>query len=251
VDELDRCRPDFSIQLLERIKHYFDTPGVSFLVLTNLCQLEASVSAVYGSEIDAGNYLRKFFHLTVDLPRVERDFRGHYDIYAEILLQHYISSDAPVDRGIRFNKCLIESVFRMYSLSLRDMQKCMQMISSQLLWCNSRDFCEYLTPFLAATRIARPDIFDLLQQRKIDFQKLRYEIAIAPGRFEYTLQYARCNHCSPMQVLEMILRHFLGEEIGESIPNDVAHAINLSKQGFAERAEFIPYLCRQLTLFRQ
>jgi len=32
IDELDRCRPDFAMSLLERIKHMFDVPNMAFVL---------------------------------------------------------------------------------------------------------------------------------------------------------------------------------------------------------------------------
>ncbi|WP_080698421.1 P-loop NTPase fold protein [Janthinobacterium lividum] len=48
VDELDRCRPDYAIELLEGIKHLFGVPGVYFIVATNMQQLGESTKAIYG-----------------------------------------------------------------------------------------------------------------------------------------------------------------------------------------------------------
>lgn len=39
IDELDRCRPSFAIEMLERIKHYFDDERVIFVVSLNKEQL--------------------------------------------------------------------------------------------------------------------------------------------------------------------------------------------------------------------
>lgn len=61
VDELDRCRPDFALHLLEEIKHFFDIPGVVFVIALHGDQLTKSISAVYGSEFDSEAYLRRFF----------------------------------------------------------------------------------------------------------------------------------------------------------------------------------------------
>ncbi len=61
VDELDRCRPDYAIRVLEEIKHFFDVPGVAFLLALHGGQLSKSVKAVYGSEFDSEEYLRRFF----------------------------------------------------------------------------------------------------------------------------------------------------------------------------------------------
>lgn len=61
VDELDRCRPDYALRMLEEIKHFFDVPGVVFLVGLHGAQLSKSIKAVYGSEFDSNDYLRRFF----------------------------------------------------------------------------------------------------------------------------------------------------------------------------------------------
>jgi hypothetical protein len=63
VDELDRCRPSYAIELLEGIKHLFGVPGVYFVIATNVEQLAHSVKAVYGSEFDGQTYLKRFFDL--------------------------------------------------------------------------------------------------------------------------------------------------------------------------------------------
>ena len=44
IDELDRCRPDFAVAMLESIKHIFDVEGVEFVLITNTAQLRASIN---------------------------------------------------------------------------------------------------------------------------------------------------------------------------------------------------------------
>lgn len=61
VDELDRCRPDFAIRVLEEIKHFFDVPGIVFILAIHGDQLSKSVRAIYGSDFDSDAYLRRFF----------------------------------------------------------------------------------------------------------------------------------------------------------------------------------------------
>lgn len=61
IDELDRCRPDYAIRMLERIKHYFDVPGITFLIATDRGNLPSAVRTVYGAHVEGELYLRKFF----------------------------------------------------------------------------------------------------------------------------------------------------------------------------------------------
>ena len=50
VDELDRCRPTFAIELLERVKHIFDIPSIVFVFGINRDELEKSFASVYGED---------------------------------------------------------------------------------------------------------------------------------------------------------------------------------------------------------
>src|SRR6185437_6425840 len=67
IDELDRCRPPFALELLEKIKHFFSVPRVVFVLVSSLSQLEAAARFAYG-DIDALTYLEKFFHLRLLFP---------------------------------------------------------------------------------------------------------------------------------------------------------------------------------------
>lgn len=68
VDELDRCRPTYTVELLERVKHLFDVPRVVFVLGVDRAQLTHSVCAVYGAGFDAAGYLRRFVDLDYRLP---------------------------------------------------------------------------------------------------------------------------------------------------------------------------------------
>ncbi len=67
VDELDRCRPDYALSLLEIIKHFFNVPGVHFVLGVNLMELQNSVKARYGAGVDSERYLQKFITLNMKL----------------------------------------------------------------------------------------------------------------------------------------------------------------------------------------
>ena len=72
IDELDRCRPDFAIRLIERIKHFFDIPKIVFVLVMNKPQLLQSVKSFYGygSEMTE-DYFEKFIDLTIKFPNTE------------------------------------------------------------------------------------------------------------------------------------------------------------------------------------
>ena len=73
IDELDRCKPSYSIELLERIKHIFNTKGVIFVLSTDMEQLSCSIKSIYGNEFNSKKYLKRFVDIEYSLkePNVE------------------------------------------------------------------------------------------------------------------------------------------------------------------------------------
>jgi hypothetical protein len=73
VDELDRCRPLYAIELLERIKHLFNVEQAVFVVAVDKEQLGISLGAVYGHGFNSTEYLRRFFDLELKLSAVDSE----------------------------------------------------------------------------------------------------------------------------------------------------------------------------------
>ena len=72
IDELDRCRPTYAIELLETAKHLFSVDRIVFVLCLDREQLAHSVKAVYGSDFAANGYLRRFFDIDYRLPHPDR-----------------------------------------------------------------------------------------------------------------------------------------------------------------------------------
>ena len=72
IDELDRCRPSYAVELLEVAKHLFSVDGIVFVLAVNRSELANSVRALYGSGFDAEGYLRRFFDVDFVLPEPKR-----------------------------------------------------------------------------------------------------------------------------------------------------------------------------------
>lgn len=68
VDELDRCKPDYAVRVLEKIKHYFDNERITFVFAVNVQELQHTISSYYGSHFDSCRYLDRFFDLRIALP---------------------------------------------------------------------------------------------------------------------------------------------------------------------------------------
>ena len=74
IDEVDRCRPDFAVKTLERVKHIFNVPSLVFVMAVNRRELASVVKSFYGCG-DGEKYLEKFFDLVFHL-RNERTLVG-------------------------------------------------------------------------------------------------------------------------------------------------------------------------------
>jgi len=83
VDELDRCRPDFAIRLLEVIKHLFEVKGVYFIIATDTKALSAACQAVYGPNFEGRRYLKRFFTMeyTLPAPQIDDFVAAHFQKY--------------------------------------------------------------------------------------------------------------------------------------------------------------------------
>jgi hypothetical protein len=138
IDELDRCRPLFALQTLERIKHFFSVRNVHFVLGTHIEQLQASVAAAYGASVDANAYLQKFIHLTfplVDRARFPNERAATK--YAAFLAQAL--EFEPPDRELATNSAaLVGYVAHHRGLSLRAVERIMSAVAVALAFTTER-----------------------------------------------------------------------------------------------------------------
>ena len=73
VDELDRCRPTYAVEMLETIKHAFDVDNLLFVLALNRKQLDQSAATLYGTPLDPESYFRRFFDFELRLPEGDRE----------------------------------------------------------------------------------------------------------------------------------------------------------------------------------
>lgn len=123
IDELDRCRPTYAIEVLETIKHFFDTEGCTFLIATNTHALESSIQSVYGSRFDAKHYLRRFFDRKISLPPVSII---DYLKMKELDFEKYIDNGIhlpPFSRKSDIHLELFAALFEANGVELRDVEQ--------------------------------------------------------------------------------------------------------------------------------
>lgn len=106
IDELDRCRPTYAVQLLEVAKHLFSVHRVVFVLTINRSELAHSIRALYGHEFNADGYLRRFFDADFRLPAPERKafiealLRSMIDDHLQRIQDQEAQIDAHTVRGL-------------------------------------------------------------------------------------------------------------------------------------------------------
>jgi len=131
IDELDRARPDYALDLLEKIKHLFSVKGFVFLLVVNREQFEKSIECRYG-QIDSRLYLNKFIHYWFTLPKLTRateDVRnGFYQSTLETYLLSIDANQRLLSRGGALVKTL-SMLLEANGCSLREAERCYSVIS--------------------------------------------------------------------------------------------------------------------------
>lgn len=161
VDELDRCKPTYAIQRLERIKHLFDLENVIFVIALDKQQLGVSLGAVYGTGIDADEYLRRFFDLEYSLPSADpAEFTQC--LYERFGFDEFFEKRTHSE--LRHEKQHLLETFvalsRLLGLSLRAREQCFSRIRIALLVTEENRFLyPILISTLAMLRIANPPLY--------------------------------------------------------------------------------------------
>ena len=136
IDELDRCRPSYAVELLEEIKHFFSVPGIVFVLSIDKVQLGHAVRGVYGNDrINADEYLRRFIDLEYSIPKPTTK------IYSNYLFNYYGIAEILTMLNRRSEGDLIietaELLFTKSNVTLRQQEK---------LFCQTRLILQSFPP---------------------------------------------------------------------------------------------------------
>lgn len=123
IDELDRCRASFAIDMLETIKHIFTSKKVKIVIVANSSQLEAAFRHRYGSNDHTKNYFEKFYNykLSLSLEKTKHTLREATVSHSYKLLTKSLNK-IPIHINLNGNnfKSGIESLIERNSISLRE-----------------------------------------------------------------------------------------------------------------------------------
>lgn len=126
IDELDRCRPNYAVEVLEQVKHLFSVPGIVFVLSIDKVQLGYAVRGVYGNDnIDSDEYLRRFIDVEYSIPVPNMNLLCNY-FYQYFEFSSFFKTDY---RERRYNNDptnfiqLSQHLFSKTNLSIRQVEK--------------------------------------------------------------------------------------------------------------------------------
>jgi len=243
IDELDRCKPTYALELIEKIKHLFSVKHIVFVLVMHANQLEESVKCVYGQNIDARTYLNKFINIECKFSKKSTNQFGFPEDdnvkYCGALCElHELN-------GMKKIMCRLAQEF---SLSLRDLEHCFARL--KLCFCatkpnNYNGNC--LLALLVVLKVKKPELFELLKTQNISFDVLWKHLEFGQVISRTTDTWKRDIH----ERLEVCLlpEDKFSKLDEQSHPKRYWESISF-KYNFDKRSHILPYLFEKIESFR-
>lgn len=192
IDELDRCRPDFALNLLEQLKHLFSVKGITFLLVTNRSQLEESIKSKYGQGIDPINYLHKFINVWLSMPRSSDEYNDNgYQFLQYALKAMKDDNEEVVNNDV---VSVLNDIVKFYQPSFREIERVLSYFSIISNMAGSTRYLpdyQYMIAIVCYLKACKPNSLKLVNG-KLDYTTVINESRLSEitddGRF-YSLEH--------------------------------------------------------------
>ena len=238
IDELDRCKPTYALELIEEIKHFFAVDNAIFLLVMHKAQLEEMIRCVYGANVDASTYLQKFIHIECQLPKnKDEHLRDDYESYCRFLTKTHELTDW--EHRNRFQETIV-AFARHFDLSLRDLERCYTNLT--IFYASIAEghlTIALLIGFLTVVKIKHQPLYQGLKEKRLTVDDISAKLNL--------------NKNGPLwqNLISWLKYCLLSEEQFNALDvNDKARSLSNSHARYPiERTKIIPYLCSHMDLF--
>jgi hypothetical protein len=179
IDELDRCRPDFALELLEQIKHIFSVENLHFLLVVNSQQLEASIKSKYGNDINATQYLQKFITFTLELhKKTNTEYHDYNKTFVHWALNKMLEPDEKMENEILIET--MEEIVNFYNPSFRAIERILSHIAILHNMSNSKYYQYYqiALALMCYIKVSHPKIFLSMKNKTISAEEIITQMKI-------------------------------------------------------------------------
>lgn len=157
IDELDRCKPSYSVELLETVKHLFLVKGIVFILSIDKVQLGHAIQGVYGSsKIDTVEYLRRFIHLEFSLPKSNKE-KFVDGLHKSYFPSFYDETERLIAKTALENLTVL---FNIFDLTPRQIESIYRLIGNKsYAFTHVSQYAPMLFSYLTILKIKEPEYF--------------------------------------------------------------------------------------------
>lgn len=233
IDELDRCRPDYAIQVLEKIKHLFSIKNIIFVLGIDKKQIGFSIATLYGNKMDVEGYLARFidFDYTLTAPD-KKAFINH--TISRHKLDDYFEERKKYKEFQQDKDSIVLSLVELleiFDFSLRDIE---QIISQITIVIKVTPKNNYIHPiflcFLLVIRRKQPELYSNIRKLKFSPNVIVDNLKLSTKLTNYHVRLIRA-------YLEVSLEHIEGAKEDPKIQYSNIVADDKSTQNQKEDAE--------------
>ena len=226
LDELDRCRPTFAVDAVEKIKHLFSVQNVVFVLVLNKAQLEQSVKIVYGQELDAHTYLQKFINLETRIPkRLDSRYMNDASKYIQRLFELHEFEAWDDEQGIIMYTELLATHF---NLTLRQLEKVFTTLAMFYGSIPENHFRPVqLIVFLVVVKVVNPLLFEKCLTGRVSYKEVSEWLGLSTLESD-SEQWQKMN--SLMNCVKFV---FLSEKEFKDVPENHQHQMWKHYEGLA------------------
>lgn len=234
VDELDRCRPDFALELIESLKHFFRLEGLHFVLVTNRDYLARSVNARYGLGEKSDEYLQKFYDFTIHFEQAPEYVQQHAAaVFGRRIIGELLSGEKlQVQRQVGEYLAAFSVAF---DLTLRQVEHIATNLALSYLALNDRTFA----PVLLVTYLAFLKALHPLEYGRIKTKSLNYKDADA------LLEKGNWPEDFDGDRLRRLVRYHLDPDIDPNDPNYNGWGLR-SDRFFFDRLDALPHVANSV-----
>ncbi|RLW55475.1 MAG: hypothetical protein B6D76_03575 [gamma proteobacterium symbiont of Stewartia floridana] len=243
IDELDRCKPSFALDLLEKIKHVFSVPDIVFVLVMNREQMSEVIKTRYGLGINATKYLQKFIHIWIGLPKRLEQHDNDGSRYLNHCLQNMGYENSTDSYG--FERETFSELIDYYGMSLREIERSLTNFALVENTTGGNLVRDYLTMsvFLSVIKALYPDCF-----KKIRHERITYDQAIIETELvNFTTPHWQGVGIPEGHIVKWLLKYYMSDD------EEVELLIKADKN-WADRRDFgreaVRYISKILDSFR-
>lgn len=252
IDELDRCRPSFSVEVLEKIKHFFSCENVLFILVYNKEQLQNSITHIYGVN-NPSVYLQRFIDLESDISINNADLRDNNttrSFIEYVVNKHEFTGDWPDTIAY-----VLKNSFSLFGSenSLRAIERVCTRVAAYCLIRKTQefDYNKNLIVTLCMLMVCKPKYFEsiferakLISRHRVEDNQLAIHISdVEPVLREYLTLIKTSNHNIFNRMYAYIIYYL------QIIDDEVNSSAFPRIGGFVNRKHYIKNCCGLISIF--